>query len=85
MSDSVFNPDLFLSTTTDQAGDTRYTPVPVGEWTGQVKDVKARRTHSDKTGLDASGGKRPENGRRRRLDHPRLRGYPALLLLRFRH
>lgn len=52
MSDSVFNPDLFLSTTTEQTGDTRYTPIPVGEWTGQVKSVSARRNHSEKTGLD---------------------------------
>jgi len=52
MSDSVFNPDLFLSTTTDQTGDTRYTPVPVGEWKAQCKSVSARRTHSDRTGLD---------------------------------
>lgn len=52
MSDSVFNPDLFLSTTTEEAGDTRYTPVPVGEWNGQIKSVSARRNHSEKTGLD---------------------------------
>lgn len=52
MNDSVFNPDLFLSTTTEETGETRYTPIPVGEWTGQVKSVSARRTHSEKTGLD---------------------------------
>ena len=43
----------------------------------------AHRT-SDKPGLDASGGKGPENGRRRRLAHPRL-GYDPMLLLEFRH
>lgn len=52
MSDSVFNPDLFLSTTTEEAGETRYTPVPVGEYNAQVKSVTARRNHSEKTGLD---------------------------------
>ena len=52
MSDSVFNPDLFLATATDQAGDTRFSPVPIGEWRGQCKSVTARRNHSEKTGLD---------------------------------
>jgi hypothetical protein len=52
VSDSVFNPDLFLATSTDETGDTRYTPVPTGEWRAQVRKVDARRAHSEKTGLD---------------------------------
>jgi len=39
---SAFDPDLFLSQTVDQANDTKVTPCPAGEFTGVVKEFKAR-------------------------------------------
>lgn len=39
---SAFDPDLFLSQTVDQANDTKVVPCPAGEFTGIVKEFKAR-------------------------------------------
>lgn len=50
MNDSVFNPEQFLGTTTDETGETTFTPVPVGEWTGQIKKVEARSGTAQSTG-----------------------------------
>ncbi len=38
----MFNPDEFLHVQIDQANDTKRTPVPVGEYTAVVDDVKLR-------------------------------------------
>lgn len=42
MSDSTFNPDQFLSTTTDQVGETKFYPCPVGDWNAQASKVEAK-------------------------------------------
>lgn len=39
---SVFNPDTFLNTTTTDANETTYTPVPEGEWQAVIKEIKPR-------------------------------------------
>lgn len=39
---SVFNPDTFLNTTVTDALSTAYVPVPEGEWTGVIKEIKPR-------------------------------------------
>lgn len=41
MTDTVFNPDTFMSTETTDANATRMVPVPEGEYTAVVNDVKA--------------------------------------------
>lgn len=50
MSDSTFNPEQFLGTQTDTAGETKFFPVPVGEWTGQCTKCDARQFTSEKNG-----------------------------------
>lgn len=50
MSESVFNPEQFMQTTTEAVGDTKYYPCPIGEWRGQIESVKARQIESDKSG-----------------------------------
>jgi hypothetical protein len=39
---SVFNPDTFMNTSTTDALSTTYTPVPEGEWTAVIKEIKPR-------------------------------------------
>lgn len=39
---SAFDPDLFLSTSVSGALDTRYMPVPQGEYAAIIEEVKAR-------------------------------------------
>lgn len=39
---SEFNPDSFLNTETDEAGETHYTPIPEGDYHALVDDVTAR-------------------------------------------
>lgn len=39
---SVFNPDTFLNTTTTDANETSYTPIPEGEWKAQIKKIEPR-------------------------------------------
>lgn len=39
---SVFNPDTFLNTEITEANETTYTPVPEGEWTAVIKEIKPR-------------------------------------------
>lgn len=45
---SVFNPDTFLDQQFTEANDTQVIPVPVGEYTAVIKDVKARQWQSKK-------------------------------------
>lgn len=50
MSESVFNPETFMGTTTEQAGDTTYTPPPAKEYERmQVMKVEGRQITSKKT------------------------------------
>ena len=49
---STFNPDAFLNTETAEANSTSFTPVPEGEYTASVKDIKPRSTDSGKAILD---------------------------------
>lgn len=51
---STFNPDSFLNTETTEANDTRYAPIPEGEFSACVKDIKPRTTNSGKAVLDVS-------------------------------
>lgn len=39
---STFNPDSFMNTSTSEANDTNRIPVPEGDWTGVIKEVKPR-------------------------------------------
>ena len=39
---SVFDPNTFMNTSTTDAMETTYTPVPEGEWTGVIKEIKPR-------------------------------------------
>jgi hypothetical protein len=49
VSESVFNPDTFLGTVTDQAGDTTYTPPPAKEYPhAQIIKVDGRQITSKK-------------------------------------
>jgi hypothetical protein len=49
VNDSVFNPETFLGTTTEQAGDTTYTPPPAKEYERmQVVKVDGRQITSKK-------------------------------------
>lgn len=50
MSDSTFNAEQFLGTTSETAGQTRFTPIPVGEWPGQCTKCEARQFTSEKNG-----------------------------------
>lgn len=67
---SVFNPDTFLNTTTTDANETTYTPVPEGEWTAVIKEIKPRAAKEsaildvvwgvdDQAVIDATGMKNP--------------------------
>lgn len=38
---SAFDPDMFMNTSTTDANDTSYVPVPVGEFRAAITDVKA--------------------------------------------
>lgn len=49
---STFNPDNFLNTSTTEANDTKYSPVPEGEYPASVKEIKPRSTTSGKSILD---------------------------------
>ena len=37
----MFDPDTFLQTETSETGDTEYTPIPEGEYTGVIKEIKS--------------------------------------------
>jgi|SRR6185312_8782132 len=50
MSDSTFNAEQFLGTSTESVGDTKYYPCPIGEWNAQVESVQARKVETDKGG-----------------------------------
>lgn len=39
---SQFNPDSFLATETEEAGETKYTPIPEDDYQAMVDDVTAR-------------------------------------------
>lgn len=39
---SAFDPDSFLATTTTDANETDYVPIPEGEWVAVVTEIKAR-------------------------------------------
>lgn len=39
---STFDPDLFMNQTSQEANDTRYVPVPEGEFRAAITEVKAR-------------------------------------------
>src|SRR5687768_8163557 len=52
---SVFNPDTFMNTSTTDAMETSYTPVPEGEWTGVIKEIKPRQA-KDAAMLDVVWG-----------------------------
>jgi len=45
---SVFNPDTFLEQQFNEANSTQMVPVPVGEYTAVIKDIKARQWQSKK-------------------------------------
>ena len=46
---STFNPEQFLQTTIEAAGDTRYFPVPIGsDYKGQIKKIDLRQFETDK-------------------------------------
>ena len=45
---SVFNPETFLDQQFTEANSTQMVPVPVGEYTAVIKDVKARQWQSKK-------------------------------------
>lgn len=48
---STFDPDTFMSAEVQGANETEYSPVPAGEWTAYISDVKpAERTRKDGTG-----------------------------------
>ena len=44
----MFNPEQFLDTTLTESNDTKTIPVPVGEYTAVVEDVKCRQWTSKK-------------------------------------
>lgn len=48
--ESTFNAEQFLDATTETSGQTKYFPVPVGEYTGQVHNVNAFGGVSERTG-----------------------------------
>lgn len=50
MSDDIFDPEAFLDSTTEGEMATNYEPVPEGDYSGVVKDVKARKV--DRNGAD---------------------------------
>lgn len=50
---SAFDPDLFMNTTTTDANDTNFAPVPVGEYQASIKEVKAA-TAGDKPVLNVT-------------------------------
>lgn len=45
---SIFNPDTFLDQQFEEANSTQIIPIPVDEYTGVIKDVKARQWQSKK-------------------------------------
>lgn len=47
---SQFNPDLFLSTETTDANDTKYIPLPIGEYIASVDSVNVKQNASKKDG-----------------------------------
>ena len=47
---STFNPEQFLSTEITELGETKYTPVPEGEWAAQVQKVDVKAITSKKSG-----------------------------------
>jgi len=47
--DSTFNAEQFVGIATDQAGETKFYPVPVGEYLAQIDKVEAR------GGIDKNG------------------------------
>lgn len=49
---STFNPDTFLNTSVTGANSTTFTPVPEGDFTASVKEIKPRSTDSGKAILD---------------------------------
>lgn len=80
MNDLTFNPDAFLTESTSEQMDTRFTPIPVGEYPAIVDDVAVRQQQNDKdptqvwTILDVTyaiddAGVRAETG----LDKPTIR------------
>lgn len=50
MSDSVFNAAQFLGTTTEDVGEAKYYPIPVGEYKGQIEKVDAKQIISKRDG-----------------------------------
>lgn len=67
---STFNPDTFMNTSTTEANSTSYTPVPEGEWTGVIKEIKPRAAKEaaildviwlvdDQSVVEATGMKQP--------------------------
>ena len=44
----MFNPEQFLDMQVTEANDTKVIPVPVGEYTALVEDVKCRQWQSKK-------------------------------------
>lgn len=49
---SMFDPQAFMDTTTDQSNDTTMTPCPEGEWQATASDVNIKTGTSQKTGED---------------------------------
>lgn len=48
MTDSSFNPDVFLQQTTSEEMETHFRPCPPGDWRAIIDDVSARRGVSEK-------------------------------------
>ena len=51
---STFNPDSFLNTTVTEASSTAYVPVPEGDFTAAVKEIKSRATPNGAAILDVT-------------------------------
>ena len=51
---STFNPDSFLNTSVSEPSSTTFTPVPEGDYTASVKEIKPRSTDSGKAILDVT-------------------------------
>lgn len=49
---SAFNPDTFLNTTVTDPNATSFAPIPEGEYTASIKDIKSRTTTNGSAILD---------------------------------
>ena len=49
---SVFNPDAFLTQESTESNDTSFAPIPEGDYTAVIKEIKPRTTSTGKAVMD---------------------------------